>query len=158
MPITPLHLGVLAPLNHFYPKKVSNVSFILVNLWLDAVAFMYLILDMNHIYSLEDVHGNHSMLYALILATFVAIPGILSMRWVLGAYIGGVTHILLDMLVHSDVFPMAPWIETNPFYLGEYALPVISWLLVPLCAWYGVQVYRALHSPTLKDEEPSQLH
>jgi len=36
MPLSPLHVGVLAPVNHFFPGKVSNISFVLVTLWIDA--------------------------------------------------------------------------------------------------------------------------
>ena len=36
MPITPLHFGVLAPVNHFFPGIVSLISFGLVNAWIDA--------------------------------------------------------------------------------------------------------------------------
>jgi hypothetical protein len=32
MPITPLHFGVLAPVNYLFPGKVSVVSFTLINL------------------------------------------------------------------------------------------------------------------------------
>lgn len=41
MPITPLHFGLLAPINHFAPGKVSNVSFILATLLIDSNAIMY---------------------------------------------------------------------------------------------------------------------
>jgi hypothetical protein len=41
MPLTPLHFGVLAPVNHFLPGKVSLVSFTLINLWMDGNAILY---------------------------------------------------------------------------------------------------------------------
>ena len=40
MPITPLHFGVPAPINH-HPGKVSNVSFVLANVWMDAHSIIY---------------------------------------------------------------------------------------------------------------------
>ncbi len=41
MPITPLPFGILAPINHWMPNRISSGAFILVNLSLDAVAIQY---------------------------------------------------------------------------------------------------------------------
>lgn len=38
MPITPLHFGLMAPIRHAAPRKVSVISFVLVNLWIDQPA------------------------------------------------------------------------------------------------------------------------
>lgn len=135
MPITPLHLGVLAPINHWFPKKVNNLSFLLVNLWMDAEAILYVLFHVPG----RELHGpaTHSLLGSLGIAFLVAIWGCASLRWVLGALIGAVSHILLDMLVHSEMQPLDPWIAGNPFYLD--AMVPLSALLVVPTAWFILQ-------------------
>lgn len=133
MPITPLHLGVLAPINHFAPNKVSNVSFILVNLLIDAKSIIFVLTGEGAI-----SHGaEHSFMGALVFATLVAMFGFRSEKWVFGAYLGGVTHILLDMLVHPEMVPFDPMMEGNPFYMGW--MEPVSLLLLPLSLWFIAQ-------------------
>lgn len=138
MPITPLHFGVLAPVNHWFPEKVSLVSFTLINLWMDGNAILYYGFGLDR----PELHGpqTHSLLAALILATGLAIiAGFFrkgQLKWVLGAYYGGVTHVLLDSLVHSEMQPLYP-IHWNPLY-AELMEP-LSWILLPLMIWFIVQ-------------------
>lgn len=133
MPITPLHLGVLAPINHFAPNKVSNVSFILVNLLIDAKSILFVLTGEGAI-----SHGaEHSFMGALVFATLVAMFGFRSEKWVFGAYLGGVTHILLDMLVHPEMAPFDPMMVGNPFYMGW--MEPVSLLLLPLSIWFIAQ-------------------
>lgn len=153
MPITPLHLGLLAPINHFFPKKVSNVSFILVTLWLDASAIGYYALGLE----MGEFHGpeTHSFIAAMAIAGIVSILGmfVISLKhlwenvnigpkvfaWLLGAYLGGLTHILLDAMVHSEMLPFHP-LPGNPFYWG--GMEPVSFLLVPLAIWLTAQYVR----------------
>lgn len=79
---------------------------------------------------------SHSFLAALVLASIVAVLGFRSRKWVLGAFYGGLTHVVLDMLVHSEMQPLYP-IHWNPFYVG--AMQPLSLLLVPLLIWFIVQ-------------------
>lgn len=132
MPITLLHFGLLAPINHFAPKKVSNVSFIIINLWLDGNSILYALFGLPGI-----AHGpEHSFLGAMFLSAVVAIVGAGSKKWVYGALLGGLTHILLDMLVHADMQPMWPF-KDNQFYMGW--MEPLSWALLPLTIWLIVQ-------------------
>jgi membrane-bound metal-dependent hydrolase YbcI (DUF457 family) len=139
MPITPLHLGVLAPINHFFPRKVSNVSFTIVNLWIDAPSILYTLTGYGAI-----THSNHAMWYALLLSLLVGIfkPG--TRAWWLGAIIGGVSHILLDMLVHVDMEPFAPLIKGNLFCLD--LMQPLSLVLLVLCGWLVSQYVSGIRS------------
>lgn len=146
MPITPLHLGLLAPINHFFPKKVSNLSFILVTLWLDASAIAYYALGLE----MGKFHGpdSHSLIAAMALSGTVAVAGFAwyiiqhlitrqanehkALAWVFGAYLGGFSHILLDAMVHSEMLPFHP-LPGNPFYWG--GMEWVSLLLLPLFIW-----------------------
>ena len=133
MPLTPLHFGLLAPINHLAKGKVSNVSFILVNLWIDAQSILFALTGEGAI-----EHGvNHSFFGATVLSLLVAMIGFRSDKWVYGAYLGGFTHILLDMLVHPEMQPFEPLMEGNPFYMGW--MQPLSLVLLPLTIWFIVQ-------------------
>lgn len=148
MPITPLHLGILAPINHWLPGKVNNLSFWLVTLWLDASAISYYALGPE----MGEFHGpeTHSFIAAAALASVIGMLGFgyyvfkelfwsalqenseRALAWVCGAYLAGFSHILLDAMVHSEMLPFSP-IPGNPFYWG--GMSWVSLLLVPLLIW-----------------------
>ena len=152
MPITPLHLGILAPINHLLSGKVNNLSFWLVTLWLDASAIAY------YVFGLEmgEFHGpeTHSFIAAAALAGLVGMLGLgyyvfkelfwsalqenseRALAWICGAYLAGFSHILLDAMVHSEMLPFAP-LPGNPFYWG--GMEPVSILLVPLSIWLTSQ-------------------
>ena len=152
MPITPLHLGILAPINHLLPGKVNNLSFWIVTLWLDASAIAY------YAFGLEmgEFHGpeTHSFIAAAALAGLVGMLGLgyyvfkelfwlalqenseRALAWLCGAYLAGLSHILLDAMVHSEMLPIHP-LPGNPFYWG--GMEPVSILLVPLAIWLTSQ-------------------
>ena len=132
MPITPLHFGVLAPINHFAPNKVSNVSFVLVNLWIDIHAIIFTLTGTGAI----DHGQSHALLSMAIAAVLIAMVGVRSMKWVLGAFIGAASHALLDMLVHADMQPFYPEVG-NPLYMGW--MEPLSLVLLPLTIWFIAQ-------------------
>ena len=139
MPITPLHLGLMAPINHFKPGKVSNVAFVLANLWLDAEFIKAWLFNMP-----LPSHNNHDFVNATVAALLVCVLGLSSRKpflpnkaWVVGAFLGSYTHILLDMLVHADVHPLWPLMDSNPFYMGW--MQPLSLVLLVLCVWLTAQ-------------------
>lgn len=141
MPLTPLHFGVLAPIHHWFPGRVSLVSFTLVNLWMDGNAILYFGFGLDR----PDLHGptTHSLLAAVVMAAVVSLFGVRSSKWVLGAFVGGLTHVLLDMLVHPEMQPLYP-LHWNPFYAG--LMQPLSLVLLPLMIWFIVQsVARLTH-------------
>ena len=157
MPITPLHLGLLAPLNHWLPGKVNNLAFWIVTLWLDASAIAYYALGLE----MGEFHGptTHSFIAAFAISGMVACAGVLYMLWraavharstlaagqpwpwVIGAFLGGFSHILLDAMVHSEMLPFHP-LPGNPFYWG--GMEPVSILLVPLAIWLTAQYVKGM--------------
>ncbi len=138
MPITPLHFGVLAPFNHFFPGKVSVISFFLVNAWIDAPQIHAALTGI----PLPEHGIQHSLVGAMIAAVLVAIPGMRSMKWVLGAYIAALSHVLLDSLVHVELEPFHP-MEGNPLFIG--AMEPVSLILLPFMIWFIVQIVSSVH-------------
>jgi membrane-bound metal-dependent hydrolase YbcI (DUF457 family) len=141
MPITPLHVGVLAPINHFFPGKFNNLAFIIVTLWLDASAIAYYALGLE----MGEMHGplTHSFMGAMLLSGIVAVLGFKSVPWIAGAFLGGMTHILLDAMVHVEMLPIYP-LDGNPFYWGGME-PVSLLLVAPLIWLIGLYVSCAVH-------------
>lgn len=138
MPITPLHFGLLAPINHFAPKKVSNVSFILVSLWMDGNSILSWVFNLP---MPEHTWESHSLLAALIMAGLVSLGGVLvpsgiTRKWILGAFIGGISHTMLDSLVHSEMSPLFP-LKGNLFYFGW--MEPVSMAMLPLTIWFIFQ-------------------
>lgn len=134
MPITPLHYGTLAPVNHWFPGKVSVVSFTLVNLWMDGNAILYFAFGLDR----PELHSpfTHSLLAGIVLASIIALCRFKSRKWVLGAYYGGITQVALDALVHPEMEPMYP-IHWNPLYTGQ--MEMVSLILLPFTLWFIVQ-------------------
>ena len=165
MPITPLHLGILAPINHLLPGKVNNLSFWLVTLWLDASAIGYYALGLE----MGEFHGpeTHSFIAAAALASVVGMLGVMfyvikevfspaprinqdrAISWFVGAFLGGLSHILLDAMVHSEMLPIHP-LPGNPFYWG--GMDIISavlafslfWLICQYVSYMGDQARKIL--------------
>lgn len=169
MPITPVHLGILAPINHFFPKKVSNLAFILVTLWLDASAIAYYALGLE----MGEFHGpeTHSLGAAMALSGIIALIGCgyyfmdsliakdlargeKAFSWLYGAYLGGLTHILLDAMVHSEMLPFYP-LPGNPFYWGN--MPAVTAILTFPFVWLIVQYVSCTASRVQKIREARRL-
>lgn len=133
MPITPLHLGVLAPINHYHKGKVSIFSFTLINLWMDGSSILYATFGLG-----DYNHGpeSHSFLAALILAIVVSLLRARKPAWVLGAFIGGLSHVSLDMLVHVDMTPFYPLLG-NP--VPSVGMEPVSLVLLVLTSWLIAQ-------------------
>lgn len=149
MPMTPLHFAVLAPINTIAPRKVSNVSFILANLLADLPVLLHIyamtVQEMGGPSVVGTLHGTptHTFAGALWLGLLVAIIKPNKLNWWIGAFLGSITHVLLDMVVHSDVQPFMPYLEGNPFFVeGSH-----GWLSLVLgmgLVWYVVTLLHQL--------------
>jgi len=81
----------------------------------------------------------HSFVGVLIVGTLVAMPGVRSAKWVIGAYFAALTHLLLDGLVHPEMQPF-DWIEGNPLYMNW--MQPLSLVLLPFMIWFIFQFVR----------------
>ena len=137
MPLTPLHFGVLAPVNYFLPGKVSLISFTLVNAWIDH-RFIEAAFTGQPLPAHDQIHN---LVGVLIVGTLVAMPGVRSAKWVVGAYFAALTHLILDGLVHPDMQSFH-WMEGNVLYMG--LMDPLSWALLPFMIWLVFQVVRSV--------------
>lgn len=58
----------------------------------------------------------------------------------LGCFLGAITHVLFDMLVHSEMQPLWP-LPGNLFYIGW--MEPLSLALLPFAAWLVFQYVQA---------------
>lgn len=138
MPITPLHFGVLAPVNHWFPGKVSTISFVMVTAWID-IPFIEAVLTGQPLPSHDDMH---SLAGVLIIGTLIAMPGVRYAKWVIGAYLAALNHLLLDGLIHADMQPFG-WIAGNPLRIIN--MQTLSLILLPFMLWFIVQTVSSVH-------------
>lgn len=139
MPITVLHFGVMAPINHLKPKKVSSFTFVMINVWIDLAA----IIEVSTGVPMGNWHGpgTHSFIGASISAAFFSLFFLLSKNrlvYIYGMFLGAWSHIVLDMFCHSDMEPLFPWAANNPFYLSN-GLTWVSYIMMPLFVWWLFQ-------------------
>ncbi len=68
-----------------------------------------------------------------------------------GGLIGGISHPLLDALMHEDVRPFAPWTDRNPF-LGMIGPESVHFLCVAAGVLGVALIGRGAYSRKRKDE------
>ncbi|WP_175459997.1 metal-dependent hydrolase [Ralstonia sp. 25mfcol4.1] len=123
----------MAPINQFARGRVSAVSLVLANIFLDSAAIKCWLTSQ----AIPDHPPmTHSFLAAIPLGAVIALVGFRSRPWTLGAFLGTLSHILLDMLVHAEMQPFYP-LKGNAFFM-DWMEP-LSWGLAPLTCWFIFQ-------------------
>ena len=124
MPVTPFHFGPGLLLKAAAPRWVSLTAFAAANVAIDVESLVHLA---------TGQHPVHATLhtFAASLAMGVAAGGIVggigrrrrvshgefaARPALVGGLLGGVSHPLLDGVMHSDIRPFLPWSAENPLY------------------------------------------
>ncbi len=148
MPITPLHFGLVPLLNRVTPRRMHEGAFVLANVVADIPVVLQIYADRVRewggpfseypFHALHDT-ASHRFGGALLLGLALGLLGFKSLRWWLGCLLGALTHVGLDMFVHHDMQPFAPWYLGNPFYFdGAHAL--LSLVLTGGVAWWLLEL------------------
>lgn len=151
MPITPLHLGVVPLLNRITRRKLNVGVFLTANVVCDLPVvlgiYAHEIVEMGaptESYPLAS-HGlhevfSHTFLGALLIGLVLgAASRFFNRSWMWECLLGTMTHVGLDMFVHQDVHPFAPFTDINPFYFdGAHTIltALLVWGLVVLVLGY----------------------
>ena len=120
MPITPLHFGLLA-----VTPKLNTKAFILANVLADIPVLLNMYgnkyQELGGPVAIQAIHetSSHTLMGAMMLGIGLSLLFFWSREWWSGCLIGSLSHVLLDMFVHSDVHPFAPFSNWNPFYFEE---------------------------------------
>jgi Domain of unknown function (DUF4184) len=137
LPFTPLHFGPAVFAKGVSPKHFSLTAFVAANVAIDLEPLYHLVrgdypihgplhtfvgattaglLAGASIPALIGLVRRNPLLDAQLAKLPLAIRSEFSLfAAILGGSVGGASHPLLDSLVHSDVFPFAPWSSSNPF-------------------------------------------
>ena len=134
MPITPLHLAAALPVKRLAKEKFSLGAFIAVNILIDLEPAAVMFFGMDRLG--YPLHGVMHTLLGACLAILVIALFEWQWRWFAGAAYGGISHLLMDATVHTDVEPFWPIASGNPLYLSIMEPLSLVYLLVIL--WYGV--------------------
>lgn len=141
MPVTPLHFGLLPLLNRATKRKISEAGFVLANCAMDLPVLLSVVEMKTHEYGGPDpvgtLHsgGEHTLAGAILVGVVLATLRIRHLGWWLGCLLGTVTHVALDMLVHTDVLPFGPWLQSNPFYISGAHEVLSAVLAVGVAIW-----------------------
>lgn len=167
MPFTPLHMGPGLAVKAMAGRRFSVLTFGIAQVAMDIEPLVGLVRGSS------VLHGStHTYLAALIIALVVAIvsPTVcrpILRRWnrellfyrfgwlvepesfaplpvIAGAFVGTLSHVILDSIMHSDILPLAPWSDANAllgaisigalhqFCILTGLLGIVGWLFV---AW-----------------------
>lgn len=157
MPFTPFHLGPGLLIKGLIPDRFSLSMFVLANVAMDVEPLYHLWRDDT------QLHGfTHTLFGAGLIGVGSALLGRVAVRqawrlyerwsanadspfqitwsqaW-LGALIGTFSHLLMDVVMHTDMHPFAPFSEANPLlnisntenvYLGCVVTGMIGMLII----------------------------
>lgn len=131
MPITPFHFGLGAALHSASPRNVSFIAFCVVNVFVDIEPLYYMLTGQFPLHRFFHTYvgvtlvalGTVAIYAAMVkLSSALTLPNWLSWKQlsfrsvVIGAVLGGYSHILFDSIMHSDVQPLAPFTQNNPLW------------------------------------------
>ncbi|MBF0369816.1 MAG: hypothetical protein HQL52_10195 [Magnetococcales bacterium] len=134
MPITPLHFGPGLALKGIAPRGVSFLAFAASQVITDTEPFYWIFIANEFPYHrfFHTLPGACVVAFLAILTTWPILkwlgpfwnqrlPEQLTPAWsvppgspplpnlAMGAFLGSFSHVFLDMIMHSDVLPFAPW-------------------------------------------------
>lgn len=131
MPVTPFHFGPGALLHALAPRWVSFIAFCAANAVIDLEPAYYMFTGQFPLHRFLHTLPGATCGWAIVLASFWLVRG--ADRWLrlpdwfrwkalttapvaIGAALGAYSHLLLDGVMHGDMFPFAPLSDANPLF------------------------------------------
>ena len=136
MPVTPFHLGVGVLCKGASPSRVSFVAFATSQAAIDLETAFYLATGQwplhreLHTFALGPLVG---LAVGVLVWSIGQVVPYLASRWpvefrlnpaLIGGAAGGLTHPLLDGIMHRDIKPFAPFSDENPLLLAIGVVPL----------------------------------
>jgi hypothetical protein len=146
MPITPFHFGPGAAVHALAPKHVSFLAFCTTNVLIDFESLYNLVNRHDQVHAFFHTYVGATIVVAATIALFFFLklfskkfwfPNIfgwqgLSVRQVvIGAALGGYSHVALDSIMHLDIRPLSPMSNSNAL-LSLVSLGTLHWVCVAL--------------------------
>jgi hypothetical protein len=154
MPITPFHFGPGLALHAAAPRRVSFLAFCAANVLMDTEPLYFMLTHQYPLHRFFHTYAGAVLVALLTVACFSPLSR-MSVRWkalswraiATGAFLGTLSHVALDSVMHADMSPFAPWREGNPM-LHLIPLGALHWL----CLAGGVAGLAGVGIRTLLDE------
>jgi membrane-bound metal-dependent hydrolase YbcI (DUF457 family) len=142
VPVTPFHFGAGLLAKGIIPRQLSFLAFVVSQVLIDCETGYYLLVKREwpfHRWAHTLLVGSAVGLAAgfttwigarLVLRLFAGRWRVPDLREaaiqpaILGGVVGGVSHSLLDAVMHDDVYPLLPFSKANPL-LGLISLPLL---------------------------------
>jgi len=131
VPITPFHFGLGGLITAASRAHVSFLAFCASNLVIDVESVYNIVMRQPRIHTFLHTYIGASLAAAFVVVAFFParslakrVPPSPRMTWqflpiravVLGAVLGGWTHVLLDSVMHGDITPFAPFSNANTLH------------------------------------------
>jgi hypothetical protein len=160
VPVTPFHFGAGLLVKGLIPRSVSFLSFVVSQVVIDCETAYFMLVAREwpfhrwaHTLTGGALVGVFAGCATPLVATFWSrrhagswrIPDLRETALtpaIVGGLVGGLSHSLLDAVMHDDSRPLRPMSEANPF-LGIVSLPMLHISLV-LAGVVGVALLLAL--------------
>ena len=129
MPVTPFHFGPGALLHAVAPRWVSFIAFSAANGVVDLEPAYYMFTGQFPLHRFMHTLTGATCGWLVVLASFLLIrwsdrwlrlpdlfqwKGLTPLPVAIGAALGTYSHLLLDGIMHGDMFPFAPISNSNP--------------------------------------------
>ena len=164
MPFTPLHMGPGLTIKAVLQKKFSLMVFGWSQIVIDLQPLVVMLTGRG------ELHGfSHTLLGATLIGLLCGASGKPLGEWGLrllreprhlpipwgvsfgSAFIGTYSHILIDSVMHADVFPFAPLSQSSPLHalISIETLHVVCLVTAVLggLAWYALDRMQHRHRP-----------
>jgi membrane-bound metal-dependent hydrolase YbcI (DUF457 family) len=160
MPITPFHFGPGAAIHALAPRHVSFLAFCTTNVLIDVESLYNLINRRNQVHAFFHTYVGATIVIATTVVLFYFFKWFARKFWfpnilgwqdlsarqvVIGAALGGYSHVALDSVMHLDIRPLAPMSDANAL-LSIVSLSKLHWACIALglAGMLGVAVRKAL--------------
>jgi hypothetical protein len=130
MPVTPFHFGIGLLFKGLVPARLSFLAFVASQVIVDIETAFFILMNQwplhreLHTFAIATPVGVGAGVMVWLAGRFIADLGD---GWrvelslgpaVIGGAAGGLTHPLLDGVMHPDILPLSPFISQNPLYLA----------------------------------------
>lgn len=138
MPFTPYHFGPGLMTKSIFGKNFSIIAFAISQVLIDLESLYYLLKHASHVHRLLHTYLGATL---IVFCTVILTKLILKMlnmptNWfaiIFASIFGAYSHILLDSIMHADIRPFYPILESNHL-LRIIEIP----LLHELCVYSGM--------------------
>jgi hypothetical protein len=130
MPFTPFHFGPGALVHAAAPKQISFVAFCAANVVIDVEPLVWIVRGEPPLHRFAHTFVGALAVALVTIALLLAAARFAAalrlaepwrggrltpLRVAIGATLGSVSHVALDSIMHTDIRPLAPWSDANPF-------------------------------------------